>query len=69
MSKTSELMKKKIKKENLSDPFWVMRELQPDMDNDELYELYIELKLFKDEEEQVNAEGYLAEVILLDMEE
>ena len=64
-----EVLKEKQKQENLKDPFWVMRELEPDLDNDDLYDLYVQLNLFKNEEEQHNAESYLAEVILLDMEE
>lgn len=62
--------KQKIKEEKLKDPFWVMRDItQGDLDNQELYDLYIELKLFKDEEDRVNAENYIADMILLDMED
>lgn len=62
--------KERVKEENLKDPFWVMRDVtQGDYDDEELYQMYIDMGLFKDEQEQVNAESYLAEQILLGMEE
>ena len=62
--------KERVKEENLKDPFWVMRDVtQDDYDDEELYQMYIDMGLFKDEQERVNAENYLAEQILLGMEE
>lgn len=62
--------KEKIKEENLKDPFWVMRDItQGDYDNQELYDMYVEMNLFKSEEEQQQALNYIADMVLLDMED
>lgn len=69
MSKSNE-SKEKAKELTINDPFWVMRNISGDqLDNEELYDLYIELGLFKNEEEKANAENFLADQILLDLEE
>ena len=61
--------KEKVREERLKDPFWVMRDTQPDMDNQELFDLYVELDLFYDEQEKQLALEYIAEQVLLDLEE
>ena len=58
--------KQKVLEENRKDPFWVLRDANPDLDNEELYELYMTLGLFENEQEKSLAEEYLAEQILLE---
>lgn len=59
----------KVKELNLKDPFWALRDLVSNASDDDLYNVYLSFNLFKNEQEKINAENYLAETILLDSKE